>query len=84
MNIFFVFRILFEMLQELRKYISCIYDLCNSIADLDLIFSLAQYSMQPGLVRPKFGQCTRIQNSKHPILNFIKSTIPVSNDIVSF
>lgn len=74
---------LFEMLKELRKYMSSIYNLCNSIADLDLIFSFAQYSMRSGLVRPKFGQCLDIKNSRHPILNLINSTLPVANDIVS-
>lgn len=75
---------LYEMLKELRKYISCIYDLCNSIADLDLIFSFAQYSMRSGLTRPKFGPCMDIKNSKHPILDFISSVVLVTNDIVSF
>jgi len=75
---------LFEMLKELRKYVGCIYNLCNSIADLDLIFSFAQYSMRPGLIRPKFGQCTDIKNSSHPILEFINTVVPVANDIVSF
>lgn len=74
---------LFEMLKELRKYMSCIYNLCNSIADLDLIISFAQYSMRSGLVRPKFGQCLDIKSSTHPILNLINSTVPVANDIVS-
>lgn len=74
---------LFEMLKELRKYMSCIYDLCNCIAELDLIFSFAQYSMRSGLIRPKFGQYMQIKNSKHPILDFINSIVPVENDIVS-
>lgn len=73
---------LFEMLKELRKYMSCIYDLCNSVAELDLIFSFAHYSMRSGLIKPKFGQCMRIKNSKHPILDLINSVVPVENDIV--
>lgn len=72
------------MLKELRRYISCIYDLCNSIADLDLIFSFAHYSMHSGLIRPKFGQYMNIKNSRHPILELINSAVPVKNDIVSF
>lgn len=72
------------MLKELRSYISCIYDLCNSIADLDLIFSFAHYSMRSGLIRPKFGQYMSIENSRHPILELINSVVPVVNDIVSF
>lgn len=72
------------MLKELRKYISCIYDLCNSIADLDLILSFAQYSMRPGLTRPIFGKYLDIKNARHPILDFINSVVPVANNIVSF
>lgn len=72
------------MLKELRKYIICIYDLCNSIADLDLIFSFAHYSMRSGRIKPKFGQYISIKNSRHPILEFINSVVPVENDIVSF
>lgn len=80
----FFSRMLFEMLKELRKYIGCIYDLCNSIADLDLIFSFAQYSMNSGLTKPKFGQFMNIKNSRHPILDFISSVVLIPNDIVSF
>ncbi|XP_025409358.1 mutS protein homolog 4-like [Sipha flava] len=72
---------LFEMLKELRKYMSCIYDLCNSVAELDLIFSFAHYSMRSGLIRPKFGQYMSVKNSKHPILDLINSVVPVENDI---
>jgi len=72
------------MLKELRKYISCIYDLCDGIADLDLIFSFAQYSMRSGLTRPKFGQYMDIKSSRHPILDIINSVVTVDNDIVSF
>lgn len=75
---------LYEMLKELRKYISCIYNLCNSIADLDLIFSFAQYSMRSGLIRPTFGHYMDIKSSRHPILDIINSIVPVDNDIVSF
>ncbi|XP_026815539.1 mutS protein homolog 4-like [Rhopalosiphum maidis] len=73
--------ILNEMLKELRKYISCIYDLCNGIADLDLIFSFAQYSMRSGSTRPKFGQYMDIKSSRHPILDIINSIVTVDNDI---
>lgn len=75
---------LFEMLKELRKYIGCIYDLCNSIADLDLIFSFVQYSARPGRTRPKFGKCIDIKNSNHPILEIMNSVVLVTNDIVNF
>lgn len=72
------------MLKELRKYISCIYDLCNGIADLDLIFSFVQYSKRSVLTRPTFGSFMDIKNSRHPILDFVYSTTTVPNDIVSF
>lgn len=72
------------MLKELRKYISCIYDLCNSIADLDMIFSFVQYSARPKRTRPKFGQCIDIKNSNHPILEIMNSIVLVKNDVVSF
>lgn len=72
------------MLKELRKYISCIYDLCNGIADLDLIFSFAQYSTRSGSTRPKFGQYMDIKSSRHPILDIINSIVTIDNDIVSF
>lgn len=57
--------------------------MCNSIADLDLIFSFAEYSMRSGLVRPVFGQCINIENSRHPILDLMHSTALVANNIVS-
>ncbi|VVC26209.1 P-loop containing nucleoside triphosphate hydrolase,DNA mismatch repair protein MutS, core,DNA [Cinara cedri] len=72
---------LFAMFEELRKYMGCIFDLCNSIADLDLIVSFAQFSMRSGYTKPKFGQHMDIKNSRHPILEFINLIKPVENDI---
>lgn len=72
------------MFEELRKYISCIFDLCNNIADLDLIVSFAQYSMRSGYTRPKFGQYMDIKNSRHPILELINPIELVANNIVGF
>lgn len=69
------------MLKELRKYIGRVYDLCNGIADLDLILSFVKFSKKPGLCKPTFGQNIDIVNGKHPILELI--SVPVGNDVVS-
>ncbi|XP_050546917.1 mutS protein homolog 4-like [Daktulosphaira vitifoliae] len=71
--------ILYEMLQELRKYIGRVYDLCNSIADLDLILSFVKFSKRSGLCRPTFGQNIDVVNSKHPILQLVCEA--VGNDV---
>lgn len=71
------------MFEELRKYISCIFDLCNCIADLDLIISFTQFSMRSGYTKPKFGQYMDVKNSRHPILEFINPDKPVANNIVN-
>lgn len=68
------------MLQELRKYIGRIYDLCNSIAELDLILSFVKYSRLPGMCRPTFGQNIDLVDSKHPILQFVSEA--VGNNVV--
>lgn len=57
--------------------------MCNSIADLDLIFSFAEYSMRSGMVRPVFGQHIDIENSRYPILDLNKSMKLIPNNIVS-
>lgn len=78
-----VFRIVFEMLQEIREYIGSLYTLCENIAELDLVVSFAQTSKNFTFVRPTFSEDRmNIRSSVHPILNHVSRCRPVSNDIV--
>lgn len=39
---FFICRVIFGLLKELRPYMGCLYKLCEHVAELDVILSLAQ------------------------------------------
>uniref|UniRef100_A0A1B6D8P9 DNA mismatch repair proteins mutS family domain-containing protein n=1 Tax=Clastoptera arizonana TaxID=38151 RepID=A0A1B6D8P9_9HEMI len=73
--------ILFKLIQNLRQHISCLYKLCENIAELDLIMSFAQISSSENFVRPSFGEVLKLTDSRHPILDFICPNSPVGNDV---
>jgi len=69
-------------LVAIRENIGILYTLCEQIAKLDLLQSLAQASSVPGYVRPQFGDYLEVINSRHPLLDYLCSTTPVGNDVV--
>lgn len=76
-------RIIFKILLALRDEVSLFYKLCDQVAILDMLQSLAATSMNPFYIRPKFGDHLDIQYGKHPLLDFLCSREPVTNSVVS-
>lgn len=74
---------LFELIKALRPSVGCLYNLCENVAVLDLICSLAKYSMTPNFVRPTFGDNLDVQGGRHPILDHIDPIKPTPNDMAS-
>ncbi|KAJ8916137.1 hypothetical protein NQ315_004504 [Exocentrus adspersus] len=70
-----------SILVEIKKYISLFYKLCEEIAHLDVLQSLAECSVRNGYVRPTFGDFTEITFAHHPLLDFLLPTKPISNPI---
>ena len=58
--------------------------MCESIAEVDLLLSLAQISSSHNYVRPKFGDALFLKASRHPILESITTCEPIANNIVSY
>lgn len=71
-------------MNDIRSHISYLYEMCESIAGIDLILSLAQISSSHNYVRPKFGDSLSLKASRHPILESITTCEPIANDIVSY
>ncbi|KAG5872036.1 hypothetical protein JTB14_021930 [Gonioctena quinquepunctata] len=67
---------------DIKKHIYLFYTLCEGIAQLDVLQSLANASITNGYVRPYFGEFTEICSAQHPLLDFLLPTKPVSNSII--
>lgn len=72
-----------SLIVELKKYIPLFYTLCEEIAYLDFLQSLAETSLSSKYEKPNFGKFTDIINARHPLLDFLLPVKPVPNSIVS-
>ncbi|XP_022197518.2 mutS protein homolog 4 [Nilaparvata lugens] len=73
--------VLNELVQEIQKYIGCIYKLCEVIAELDMLVCFGVVSSSSDFVSPIFGSRLDLKSSRHPILDVVSSSSPVSNDV---
>jgi len=69
-----------ELLVEVREHIAFLYQLSETICNLDLLISLAKVSMNQDYVCPEFGDEIAVRQGRHPILDTMPLDI-VSNDI---
>ncbi|XP_074040955.1 uncharacterized protein isoform X2 [Leptinotarsa decemlineata] len=70
-----------SIISDIKKHIFLFHVLCEDIAQLDVLQSLATVSVMSGYVRPHFGGYTRVTHSQHPLLDFLLPTKPVANSI---
>ncbi|KAJ2949250.1 hypothetical protein O0L34_g6203 [Tuta absoluta] len=70
-----------SLLKELRPFMSSLYKLCENVAELDILISMAQASSVGSYIRPEFGTYLDIRNSVHPLLDYNSQVMPVPNDI---
>lgn len=75
---------IYQILIDLKQYIHVLHRLCDVIAHLDMIQSLAEASVNYCYVRPKFSDHTEIVHAFHPLLDFLCPVKPVANSIVSY
>nr|VZI27313.1 unnamed protein product [Spirometra erinaceieuropaei] len=72
-----------KLIRELHPEMSLFYRLSETVADLDLICSLAKVVVgaRPGhvFVKPVFGDTLAIQSGRHPIMDALSDSMPVSN-----
>jgi DNA mismatch repair ATPase MutS len=74
---------MYTLVEEVRGEVGCMYKVCDYIAELDLIASLAQVSSQPGFVKPSFSSILDIRGARHPVLDHIQQTNSTPNNVVS-
>ncbi|XP_076290493.1 mutS protein homolog 4 isoform X2 [Lasioglossum baleicum] len=73
--------LLCDLLQSIREYIGCLFQLNTDTAELDVISSLAQTSSLLAYVRPMFGSKLELLDSRHPILEAFGLDDPVPNNV---
>lgn len=72
-----------NLIIDLKQYLGFFYKLCEDLARLDMLQSLAESSRRGGYTRPKFGDFTELVNSRHPMLELLIGGQSVANPIVS-
>ncbi|GLV43206.1 spellchecker1 [Carabus blaptoides fortunei] len=76
--------IIYQLMGNIRKYIADLYTLCDDVALLDILQSLATVSTTSGYIRPKFStEHMEIIGARHPLLEYSSVQEPVSNNIVA-
>ncbi|XP_043524945.1 mutS protein homolog 4-like isoform X2 [Frieseomelitta varia] len=73
--------LLHDLLQSVREYIGCLFQLSADIAELDLVTSLAQVSSLPTYTRPSFGSKLELIDSRHPVMDVLGFDGPVPNNV---
>ena len=77
-------RIVAQLVADIREKIGSLYKVSDAVANLDLIHTLATYSLGRHVVRPKFSQnVTSITKGRHPVLDKLKVEPTMPNDTVS-
>lgn len=71
-----------KLLLKVRNYSGLFYKLCDEIAQLDLMQSLAQASTAMHYVRPQFSEYTELKYARHPLLDFTCPMEPTANSVV--
>ncbi|KAB0793781.1 hypothetical protein PPYR_13401 [Photinus pyralis] len=72
-----------KLLISVRKHVGLFYTLCENLAKVDMLQSLAQASTAMQYVRPNFDDYLEILYGQHPLLNFLLPIEPVANSITA-
>ncbi|XP_026739194.1 mutS protein homolog 4-like isoform X2 [Trichoplusia ni] len=70
-----------SLLKDLRPFMPSLYTLCENVAELDILLSMAQSSSIGSYIRPDFNSYLDIRNSVHPLLDYNSQVLPIPNDI---
>ncbi|CDW57587.1 mutS protein 4 [Trichuris trichiura] len=74
-------KLISELLSEMRRYMSCLYDLSEVISSLDFILSLTTRAELSNWVRPDFSDTMAISQARHPLMDCIDKSNFVPNDV---
>lgn len=77
------FRMIFKTLTSFKKHMGLFYRLCEDIATIDVLQSLAEVSIRNNYVKPTFSDFTEVKESQHPMLDMLAHEKPIPNLIVS-
>jgi len=70
-----------ELMLNVRKHMSSLFKICESVALLDMLSGFAQVVTSHDYVRPQIGDALAVTAGRHPIREKIQSTKFVPNDI---
>ncbi|XP_015838166.1 mutS protein homolog 4 isoform X2 [Tribolium castaneum] len=70
-----------NIITDLKQHLGFFYKLCEDLARLDMLQSLAEASRRSGYTRPKFGDFTELTNARHPMLALLIGEQSVANPI---
>lgn len=75
--------IIYQLMSNIKQCIGHLYQLCDDVALLDVLHSLATVSTASGYIRPKFStEYMEIIAARHPLLEHSSTQEPVPNNIV--
>ncbi|KAL3273959.1 hypothetical protein HHI36_015382 [Cryptolaemus montrouzieri] len=74
---------IFETLTSFKKYMGLFHKLCDDVAHVDVIQSLAEASIRNNYVKPTFADYTEVQESRHPMLDILTPDKIIPNLISS-
>ncbi|CAH1397788.1 unnamed protein product [Nezara viridula] len=72
--------VIYDLVESLKGGMSYLYRLCDRVAELDLLSSLAQASSTTDYIRPVFGSQISLVGARHPILDHLCRTKPIPNN----
>ncbi|XP_035824498.1 mutS protein homolog 4 [Aplysia californica] len=69
-----------DLLTSLQGQVSCLYELADIVAMVDMLLSLAHAATLSSYIRPEFTDTLAIKQGYHPILQKVSCDIVVPND----
>lgn len=75
--------IIYKLLIDIRPQIGDLYVLCDDVALLDMLVSIAQSSSNAGFVKPRFSSSyTHVEGLRHPMLEYSCDSELITNAVV--
>lgn len=68
-------KVLHDLVKTLRGYASTLFNVCESVAIVDMLSSFAQLASTRDYVRPEITETLALRNARHPILDRVSSYI---------
>lgn len=77
-------QVVLELVQNLRKEVSPMFRVCESIALLDMIASFGQVTTTRDYVRPLIEETLALKSARHPILDKVTDSLLTYHNVECF